>query len=137
MKLRRLPGPSVVLRAGNVALAVVFVDVGVLIGNRVNRRQGIAVKHDGRSAMAEGAKEIGKALVPDFIGDDDAADRDRRRGEATTLVTPGRSALPSGITAGRLMPRRIQLPSGVLLAEGQQTEHAHERVFGGLPDPPP
>ena len=132
MKLRKLPGLSVGLRAGDIAFAVVFIDVGVLIGNRVNRREGMVVEHGRLPAMAEGAEEVGKTLVPDFVGDDDAADRDGCRGDGDHIghARPGRGAIRDD--GGQVDAAQNPIAVLVLLAEGQQTEHTHKGVFGGF-----
>ena len=70
--------------------------------------------------------------MPEFVGDDDAADRDGCRGDGNHVG----DARPAGraIRNHRGHVDALQNPVAilVLLAEGKQAEHTHERVFGRL-----
>ena len=83
------------LRAGDVAFVVVFVDIGVLTGNGVHGRKRMGVEHGGLAAMTESAEQVGKTLVREFVGDHDTADRDGHRSDGYHIghAWPGRGAV--------------------------------------------
>ena len=118
--------PVGTLRAGNVALAVVFVDPGVLQWNGIHRRQRIAMKHHRGPAMSQGDEQVGEALMPEFIGDHDPANRYRGRGQRHHIRRAGPVRAAIRDRGGQVDAVQDPTAVGVLRAEGQQAEHPHE-----------